>query len=150
MAARVAVFMIGLLFLLFGIAGMFPSLVFLPPPRLRYYEMHMIGPWGFLFGWMPVNYVHNVIYILLGGTGVLAGLFRTTAIVYARYIFFVLVMFTFAGFLPFGIDRLWGVLPLFDWNIMFHSCLAMLLYYYGFIYPLDWGGKEPPSQMIME
>jgi hypothetical protein len=58
-------------------------------------------------------------------------------------------MFLFAvtGLLPFGIAQLFGLMPLFAWNIMLHSVTAMLLYYYGFIYPLDLGGKEPISQV---
>jgi hypothetical protein len=59
-----------------------------------------------------------------------------------------MTLLTIIGLLPLGISYLWGLVPLFDWNIMLHSVTAMLLYYYGFIYPLDLGGKEPPSEMI--
>ena len=65
-----------------------------------------------------------------------------------RGLFFLMVMLTGIGFLPLGLARLGGLIPLFDWNVMVHSITAILMYYYGFIYPLDWGGKEPPEQMV--
>jgi hypothetical protein len=127
--------------------GLFPAMVYLPPPRTNYYDMTIFGHWGYLFTWLPVNPVHNIVYILIGGGALVMSAFRESAILYARALFFLMVIFTITGFLPFGAAELWGVMPLFDWNVMLHSVTAMLLFYYGFIYPLDWGGKEPAAQM---
>jgi hypothetical protein len=149
MATKVCVFLIGLVYLFFGIAGLFPQFVFFPPPRTRFYDMSMLGHWGFLFTWMPVNLVHDILYILLGAFAVPMALVRSSAILYARTVFFLAVIMVISGFLPFGIDRLWGLIPLFSWNIMFHTVTALLLYYFGFIYPLDLGGKEPLSEMML-
>ena len=133
----------GAVFLFFGISGCFPSLVSLPPDRMRFFEMHMIGHLGFVYAWMPVNIVHNVVYILLGASGVLSAPVRLTATLYCRGLFFLTTMMAITGLLPFGIAQLWGLMPLFGFNIMVHVVLAVLLYYYGFIYPLDEGGAEP-------
>jgi hypothetical protein len=145
MAVKVCVFLVGLVYLFFGIAGLFPQFVYFPPPRLQFYDMPMIGQWGFLFTWLPVNLVHDIFYIIIGGLAVVMSPIRSAAILYARGIFFVMVMLTFAGFLPFGIAEIWGLIPLFAWNVMLHAVTAILLYYYGFIYPLDWGGREPAA-----
>ncbi len=147
MPVKICVFLTGLVYLFFGICGFVPAFIYLPPPRLRYYDMHMIGHWGFLFTWLAVNPVHNILYLIIGGGAILASPLRFTAIGYARGLFFVTFMLTFTGLLPLGIAQLWGLLPLFGWNVMLHSVTAMLLYYYGFIYPLDLGGREPISQM---
>jgi hypothetical protein len=147
MPTKICVFITGLVYLFFGIAGLIPGFVFLPPPRLRYYDMTMIGHWGFLFTWLPVNTLHDILYIVIGALAIITSLSRTTAILYARGLFFLMIMLSITGFLPFGIDRLWGLLPLFTWNIMLHSVTAMLLFYYGFIYPIDQGGKEPPREV---
>jgi uncharacterized membrane protein YuzA (DUF378 family) len=147
MPVKICAFFTGLVYLFFGISGLFPSLVFLPPPRTRYYDMNMVGHWGFLFTWLPVNPVHNIVYIIIGVAGVFAAAFEMTATAYARGMFFLMFLFTVVGFLPFDIDHVWGLMPLFAWNVMLHSVTAMLMYYYGFIYPLDRGGSEPPSQM---
>jgi hypothetical protein len=147
MPAKICVFLTGVVYLFFGISGFFPSLVSLPPPRLRFYDMTIIGHWGFLFSWLPVNPVHNVVYVIIGGVAILAAVSQFTAVWYARGLFFVMFLFAVTGLLPFGIAQLFGLMPLFAWNIMLHSVTAMLLYYYGFIYPLDLGGKEPISQV---
>jgi len=145
MATKAFVFLTGLIYLFFGISGLFPSLVYMPPPRLRFYTMSMIGHWGFLYTWLPVNMVHDIFYIVIGAAGVVAAARLGAAIAYARGMFFLMTALTFAGFLPFGVNRLWGLMPLFEWNVMLHSITAMLLYYYGFIYPLDFGGKVPAN-----
>lgn len=33
-------------------------------------------------------------------------------------------------------------MPLFIWNIMLHAVTAILAYYYGWVYPLDLGGRS--------
>ncbi len=148
MAVKICIFLTGLVYLFFGIAGLYPSLVYPPPPRLQFYDMTIIGHWGFLFTWLPVNIVHDILYIVIGGAAIPAAIWRSTAILYARGLFFLMFGLTVIGFLPFGIDRLWGLIPLFDWNVMLHSVTAMLLFYYGFIYPIDLGGREPPTEML--
>lgn len=149
MSAKICVFVIGLVYLFFGIAGLFPSAVYLPPPRLRYYDMQMIGQWGYLFTWLPVNLLHDIIYIAIGGAAVLSAPFRALATIYARGVFVLMVGMTIVGFLPLGIAEVWGLIPLFEWNIMLHSVTAMLLYYFGYVYPLDLGGREPASEMMV-
>lgn len=142
MASKLCSLFTGLVYLFFGICGFIPSLVYLPPERLRFYEMHMVGHWGFLFTWLPVNPVHNVIYIAAGAMGILAAAFFLTAKLFCQAAFAVTLMFAIVGLLPLGASYVWGLLPLFSWNVMLHSITAMLCYYYGFIYPLDLGGQE--------
>jgi len=146
MSSRICALLLGVVYLLFGIMGLFDPFVSLPPDRLRFYNMQMLGDWGFLFGWMPVNLVHDVLYILIGAGGVLGALTFSTARSYCRGIFVITCTFTIIGLLPLGADRLWGLLPLFSWNLMFHGVTAMLAYYYGIVYPLDLGGPEPATQ----
>ena len=148
MSAKVCVFFVGLVYLFFGIAGLFPSLVDPPPPQSIYYEMTIIGHWGYLFTWLPVNLIHNIVYLIIGGLAIPASLLRPIATFYARIIFFVMVSFVILGFLPFGISYLGGLIPLLDWNIMLHTITAVLLYYFGFIYPLDLGGRELPAELL--
>ncbi len=142
MPTKICSILTGLVYLFFGICGFMPSLVYLPPDRLRFYDMDIVGHWGFLFTWLPVNPVHNVIYVLLGALGVSAAAFFATATLYCRAVFAVTLMFTLVGLLPLGASEVWGLLPLFSWNIMLHAVTAIICYYYGFIYPLDLGGKE--------
>jgi hypothetical protein len=143
MPTRICSFLTGLVYLFFGICGFIPSLVDLPPARLRFFDMHIVGHWGFLFAWLPVNPVHNVVYIALGAAGLLAAPFFTTAKLCCQATFAVTLMFAVVGLLPLGASEVWGLLPLFSWNVMLHTVTAVLCYYYGVIYPLDLGGQEP-------
>jgi hypothetical protein len=142
MPTRLCSLITGFVFLFLGICGFVPSLVYLPPERLGFYNMHIVGHWGFLFTWLPVNPVHNVIYILLGAFGLLAAPFFATALVYCRAAFALTLMFALGGLLPLGASNVWGLLPLFSWNVMLHTVTAILCFYYGCIYPLDLGGQE--------
>jgi len=145
MSAKICSLACGIAYLFLGIAGCVPAWVYRPPPRLRFYEMGMFGPWGFLFTWMPVNWTHDVMYILIGVVAIIAAATLPTAIACARGLFFLTFLLTVVGFLPLGADRLWGLIPLFSWNVMFHAVTCMLCYYYGFIYPLEFAA-EPAGQ----
>jgi len=148
MASKISALIIGFVYLFFGISGLFPSFLYLPPHRLRYFEMEMIGRWGFLFGWLPSNLVHSIVYIILGAAGVLTCLSFAMAIRYCRGMFAITLLFTVLGFLPGGVSYLGGFMPLFSWNIMLHTVTTIAAYYYGWVYPLDLGGPEPESEMI--
>lgn len=140
MASKIFALLIGLVYLFFGISGLIPRLVHLPVIGIRFYTDELSFNWGFVYSWLPSNTFHAVLYIIIGGLGVFSFLSFAMATRYSKALFALTLLFTFAGFLPFGIDSLWGILPLFGWNIMLHAVTAMLAYYYGWVYPLDLGG----------
>ena len=142
MPTRMCALVTGMVYLFFGICGFIPAVVYLPPSRLGFYDMTIIGHWGFLFTLLPVNPVHNVIYILIGAGGVLSAPFVGIATLFCRAVFIVTLLFALVGLLPLGASYVWGLLPLYSWNVMFHVVTAILCYYYSFIYPLDLGGQE--------
>jgi hypothetical protein len=131
--------MLGLVYLFFGISGLQSGLVHTPPGRMRFFTQEMAGNWGFVYSWLPSNTIHNIVYILIGGGGVLSCIAFGLATRYCKGLFALSVMFTILGVLPFGISSVWGLMPLFSWNIMLHTVTATLTYYFGWIYPLDLG-----------
>jgi hypothetical protein len=147
MAVKIGALSLGIIFLFFGIAGFFPGLVTLPLDRLRFFNVTVLWRWGFLFGWMPTNPVHNIVYTILGIGGIGAAPVFRWARAYCQGMFAVTVLFVMLGVAPLGISRLWGLIPLFDWNILFHTVAALIAFYLGWVYPLDLGGPEPESEM---
>lgn len=143
MASKLCALFFGVVYLFFGISGLFPGLVHLPPTRLLYDQMHVIGPWGYLYSWLPVNLVHDVLYIAIGASGIVAAITFTTSVAYCRGMLWLSLLLTFLGMMPFGIAQVWGLLPLFAWNVMVHAITAVTVYYYGYVYPLDFGGGGP-------
>lgn len=140
MPTRLFAVVAGSFYALLGILGLIPAFLWFPDDRLRFYDVHVIAHYGFLFGWMPTNLIHNLLYIAVGGAGVLAALSFTSATWFSRGLLVLTANLTLLGLMPFGIDHLWGLMPLFSWNLMVHVVTATLAYYYGFIYPLDRGG----------
>jgi hypothetical protein len=146
MPAKLCALLIGAAYLFFGVCGTFDSLLSMPQHDLRfYYHVNLVGHWGYLFSWMPVNTLHNVVFIVVGAAGVLSAALYLTAILYCRTICAVALMFTTIGLLPMGISWLWGLMPLYGWNVMFNTVVTILGYYYGLIYPMDRGGPETPE-----
>jgi hypothetical protein len=140
MASKLCALFIGMIYLFFGISGLFPGFVHLPPTRLLYDQMHIVGSWGYLYSWLPVNLVHDILYIAIGSAGILAAVTFSTSVAYCRGMLWLALLLMFLGMMPFGIAQVWGLLPLFAWNVMVHAITAVLVYYYGYVYPLDFGG----------
>ena len=108
-----------------------------PPEQLHFYRLWIIGGWGFVYGWMPVNIVHNILYIAVGVGGLGAIITFTTARWYCIGLFWLSLQLMVIGFLPWNINNLWGFCPLFGWNVMLHTITAIAAWYYGYVYPLD-------------
>lgn len=94
---------------------------------------------GYVFGWLPSNMLHAILYVVLGAGGILAAATFKTAILYCRGMLALTILFALTGFLPLGANDLWGFLPLFGWNVPVHVITAILVFYYGLIYPIDLG-----------
>ncbi len=129
MPTRLCALTVGAIYLFFGACGFIPALLFPPPDRVEYANMEMAGGMAFLFSWMPVNPLHNILYCAIGGAGILAAVAFFTARLYCQGVFALSVLLVFTGFAPLGISYLWGLLPLFGWNVMFNTVMALLLYY---------------------
>ena len=135
MATRLFALISGILYLLFGLLGWCPWVQWTPDmPRDRMYDIHF-GP-GWIFGALPVNWPHNILWILFGLAGIACCLSFFASRAYARIMFVITVPLTFLGFLPAGISFLWGFLPLSYWNVIVHAWTAMTAWYFGWIYPL--------------
>ncbi len=123
---------------------MVPALCGMPTSVTRFYDPGMFaGHATLLIDWLPVNGMHNGIYILLGCAGLLASPVFKVAIGYCRGMMMVALLFVTIGVLPLGAGSLWGLIPLYGWNVPVHIVTVCLAYYFGFVYPLDLGGADP-------
>jgi hypothetical protein len=140
MPSKLCALVLGLVYLFWGISGLIPRFVHLPQTEIRFYTDELNGHWGLVYSWLPANHLHSIVYIVLGAAGVLSFIALGLATRYCKAMFAITLLFVIAGFLPFGISSLWGLMPLFGYNIMLHTITAILAYYFGWIYPLDLGG----------
>lgn len=133
MATRLFALICGLGYLILGVAGFVPQLLWDPSmPRERFFGIGF-GP-HYLIGQIPVNIPHNILWIVMGVAGVIACLSYVYAKYYAQGMFMLTGILALIGFLPFNISSLGGFLPLMDWNVLIHAWTAMTAWYYGLIY----------------
>jgi hypothetical protein len=130
MNLRSAATLFGVVFVLVGLAGFFPS----PPPPgappLTVEHGH-----GLMFGLFPINTLHNIVHLLFGVLGLAAargalmsarGYFRFVAVAYGLLV----VM----GLLP-ATQTTFGLVPIWGNDVWLHALLAAAAAYFGFLAP---------------
>ncbi len=70
---------LGIIFVVLGVAGFIPGLVWMPEnpsPTLLFEPNYFPGDkeFGALFGLFPVNTLHNIAHLLVGGLGIFASI----------------------------------------------------------------------------
>lgn len=119
--------LLGVAFLLAGIAGFFPS----PPPPdalpLTVEQHH-----GLALGLFPVNILHNVVHLLFGVLGLAAG--RGAGIGargFARLVAVAYGLLTVLGLLP-ATQTTFGLIPIYGNDVWLHGAIALASAIVGF------------------
>jgi hypothetical protein len=91
--------------------------------------MQMNGSSPMLLGLFPVNALHNVVHMLFGVWGIVAGRSASRAVVYA--------LGSGAAYLVLGVlglftDTLLGIVPIGGYDVVLHLVLAVVLAGFGF------------------
>jgi len=135
MQVRTSAFIIGLLFLILGLAGFVPSLVSIPDSVL---SAPIEGPntlnsgYGYLFGLFPTNYVHNAIHIVVGVLGIAAFTTFGGSSLFLRG--FAIAYFAIALMGLFPVLRTgFATVPVYGNNVWFNALTALIAGYFGFI-----------------
>ncbi|MDB5395842.1 MAG: hypothetical protein JWM91_3348 [Rhodospirillales bacterium] len=112
---------VGIIYLLVGLAGLVPGLlVAMPEDPLRIETLH-----GRLFGLFPVNIVHDGIHILVGLWGIAAFRNFEGAKIYARSLAVIFGILTVMGFFPM-LNRTFGLAPIHGPDVAIHAATAVL------------------------
>lgn len=133
MATRWFALFTGFFYAGFGLMGFMPRYRWSPEmPQLRMNLIFVHGGW--LGGFIPVNWPHNILWIVMGVGGIVAFASYFSSKFYAQGIFALTTALAIIGFMPLGIATMWGLLPLTAWNIPIHATTAVLAWYYGCVY----------------
>lgn len=139
-AERAFAFIIGLVFLVVGIAGFIPGFVSLPGnapvtgvyvPRLSFSDGY-----GHVFGLFPTNFLHNAIHIVVGVLGIAAATSFSGALVYNRGFAIVYAAIALMGLLP-ATNTTFGLMPIYGNNVWFNALTAIAAGYFGFFKPAE-------------
>jgi hypothetical protein len=123
-----AALVFGVVFLLAGIAGFFPSPVPPDAPPLTIDHGH-----GLALGVFPVNTLHNVVHLLFGVLGIAAargalmsarGYFQLVAVSYA--------LLVVLGLIP-ATQTTFGLVPIWGADVWLHALIAAGAAYFGFV-----------------
>ena len=128
MSIASAALLFGVVFVLAGVSGFFPSPI--PPgaPPLTVETGH-----GLALGLFPINILHNLVHLLFGVLGIAAsrgaglsaqGYFRLVAVVYALLVVLGLMTATHTTF---------GLIPIWGNDVWLHGLLAAVAAYFGFV-----------------
>ena len=139
MSTRRFAFLLGLFFVLAGIAGFLPFLAH-PETGATLADNMIAAPShggailgtgdAMLFGLFPVNAAHNVVHILFGLWGLAASRSRRSAVAYARSVAVVFFLLAIAGLLP-TLQTGFGLIPLYAKDVWLHGLIALGGLYFG-------------------
>lgn len=120
----------GVVFVLAGLSGFFPS-----PPPVGAPPLSVEHGHGLALGLFPINTLHNIVHLLFGVLGIAAGMgallsarsyFQMVAVVYA--------LLAVLGLIP-ATHTTFGLVPIWGNDVWLHAALAAGAAYFGFVGP---------------
>jgi hypothetical protein len=125
---------LGIVFLLAGIAGFIPGLT---QPHTHPDVMVTAGL-GVLMGLFPVNVVHNAAHLLFGVWGLMASRSDSGARGYGKVVAIAYALLAVMGLISaMRLHTAFGFTPLYGHDIWLHVVLAAVGAYIGFVRPVE-------------
>src|SRR5688500_1564167 len=127
MTTRTFALVLGVAFIVAGLAGFFPTPAD-PPPGLT--QTH---GFGHALGLLPVNTLHNVVHIVFGLMGILASRGSLmSARGYAQFVAIAYGLLVVLGLLP-QTNTTFGLIPIYGNDVWLHAIIAAAAAYFGFV-----------------
>jgi hypothetical protein len=133
-------FVMGIIFLGFGILGFVPNLLSFPDVQDPVTRIDH----GVLFGLFPVNAINNTLHIILGVWGLSASLDLFHSRRFCKSVAVLFVVLAVMGLFP-VLNTVFGIAPLYGHNIWLHTLFAAITGYFGFMWDLDKTLRQPRS-----
>ncbi len=118
----------GIIYLIVGVLGFVPGLV-LPAPDAPPLAADVIH--GRLLGLFPINLLHNIVHLLIGGLGILGSRSLSGAILFSRGVAIFYGLLAILGLIP-ATNTLFGLVPIYDHDVWLHAVSALIAAYFGF------------------
>ena len=127
MTTRTFALVLGVVFIVAGLAGFFPTPAD-PPAGLT--QTH---GFGHALGILPVNTLHNIVHIVFGLMGILASRGSLmSARGYAQFVAVAYGLLVVLGLLP-QTNTTFGLIPLYGADVWLHAIIAAAAAYFGFV-----------------
>jgi Domain of unknown function (DUF4383) len=151
MKERNCALIIGILFLLVGIAGFIPGFNVLPvgsEPNIPVNapSITIDSGYGSVFGLFPTNLLHNAVHIAVGILGIAAASSFSGARVFNQGFAIMYAAIALMGLFPFT-NTVFGLMPIYGNNIWFNALSAAAAAYFSFFKPTE-GATINPSPSV--
>lgn len=140
---------LGLIFVILGIAGSIPALVSLPvtgmsadvpvdlgdiptSPDANYHAAYLRG-FGYIFSLLPTNLLLNLAHFLFGIFGLYSATGEQGSFNYNRFFAIVFLLIAVLGLIPLT-QTLFGVMPIFGGNVILNVIVGAIAAYYAFVW----------------
>ena len=128
MMTRRFALIVGIVYLVIGIAGFIPGLV----QGREYPDLAVDAGSGALRGLFPVNVVHHIVHLLGGVLGMAAYQAYDSARLYARGLAIVYAVLAVMGLITAAnLHTMFGLTPLFSHDVWLHAGTAVIAAYFG-------------------
>lgn len=131
MTARKFALFSGIFFIAIGILGFIPSIVTSPTTQIDP-PLILDGGYGYLFGLFAVNWLHNIVHLLVGYWGYTASRSSKSALFYCQGFAILYSLIAVMGILPVA-GTTFGLMPIFGGNVLLNLVAAAISAFYGFI-----------------
>lgn len=91
----------------------------------------MKSGYGYLLGLFPINVLHNVVHLLIGGWGILVFRQEWGARRFAQSLTAIYGVLAVMGLIP-VLNTTFGFIPLFGYDVWLHALTAAIAAYFGF------------------
>jgi Domain of unknown function (DUF4383) len=141
MKERYCALIIGIVFLLVGIAGFIPGFNVLPVGSHPNIPMNapsitIDSGYGSVFGLFPTNLLHNAIHIAVGVLGIASASSLSGSRVFNQGFAIVYSVMAVMGLLPFT-NTMFGLMPIYGHNIWFNAIAAGFAGYFSLFKPIQ-------------
>ncbi|AFY51148.1 hypothetical protein Nos7524_5431 [Nostoc sp. PCC 7524] len=141
---RYCALIIGVVFLLLGLAGFTPALVSLPGTSESYIPADVApnayaAGFGYIFGLFPTNFLHNLVRCAVGLWGITSYTSASSSRIFNRAFAVAYLVLAIMGLLPFA-KTFFGFMPLFGNNVLINALSAIAAAYYGIVMPAKVAG----------
>jgi hypothetical protein len=141
MNTRTFALILGIIFVVIGIAGFVPGLVTHMEPAVAPTAAPgaavpapgeaVATSYGYLLGLFAVNALHNLFHIIWGILGVITYRSFSGARTFARTTAIVYGLLAVLGLIP-GLNTVFGLLPIYGHDVWLHALIAIIAAYFGF------------------
>ena len=118
----------GVVFVLVGVVGFFPS-----PPPMHAPPLTLEHGHGLALGLFPINTLHNIVHLVFGLMGILAARgMLMSARGYAQFVAVAYGLLVVLGLLP-QTNTTFGLIPIYGADVWLHAIIAAAAAYFGFV-----------------